>query len=248
MKQENWHHLSTDEVYQKLNTTKNGLTEREVLKRMKIYGKNELPRKKTDSIFEIFLRQMCDPIVLLLIVTIVFSFFIREYVDAFAIIFIVLVDLILGTYQERKAQKTAESLSQLIKVKVKVRRDHKEIEVDSSELTVGDIVLLESGNKVSADLRIIESHNLTIDESILTGESISVVKNTDVVLEDSVLGDRKNMAYAGTNVLTGRAEAIVVAIGIEMEIGKIAHTVTSMKEEKSPLTIRMERFSKQISL
>lgn len=248
MKQELWHHLSTKEVYDKLQTSKEGLTSKEAKKRIEKYGKNELPRKKTDSIFKICVRQILDPIVMLLIVTIIFSFIIKEYVDAGAIIFIVIVDLIIGTYQEWKAQKTAESLSKLIKVQVKVRRDGRELEVDSSELTVGDIVLLESGNKVSADLRLIEAHNLTIDESILTGESVSIVKTADTLEEKCLLAERKNMVYAGTSVITGRGEAIVVACAVDMEIGKIASTVTSMKEEKSPLTIRMEKFSKQISI
>ena len=248
MKQESWHHFSGDEVLEKVGSNSQGLTSKEATKRLETYGRNELPKKKNDSVFKIFFRQMMDPIVLLLIVTIVFSFIIQEYIDAAAIIFIVLVDLILGTYQEWKAQKTAESLSKLIKVNVKVLRDGKEIEVDSSELVIGDIVLLESGNKISADLRILETHNLTIDESILTGESVSIVKNTEVVDEEAILAERKNMGYAGTSVITGRGKAVVIATGVEMEIGKIASTVTSMKEEKSPLTIRTEKFSKQISM
>ena len=243
-----WYNLNVEEVFTLLNSTKLGLSSKEANKRLNKYGKNELPKKKRDSVFKIFFRQMLDPIVLLLIVTIVFSLLINEVIDAAAILFIVVVDLIIGTYQEWNAERTAESLSNMIKVKCKVLRDDKEIEIDSSQLVVGDIVLLESGNKISADLRIIECHNLQIDESILTGESLNIVKTNNVVEINSPLGDRKNMAYAGTSVVTGRAKAIVVATAINTEIGKIANKVSNTKETKSPLTIRMEKFSKQISL
>ena len=243
-----WYSLKIEDVFAYLNSYSEGLTKKEASKRLEKYGKNELPKKKRDSVFKIFFRQMLDPIVMLLIVTIIFSLMINEVIDAVAILFIVLVDLIIGTFQEWNAEKTAESLSNMIKVKCKVLRDGEELEIDSSNLVVGDIVLLESGNKISADLRIIECHNLQIDESILTGESINVVKTNNIVSENSTLGDRKNMAYAGTSVVTGRAQAIVVATGINTEIGKIAHKVSNTKETKSPLTIRMEKFSKQISM
>ena len=243
-----WYALGIENVISTTNSNLEGLTAKEAKKRLEKYGKNELPKKQRDSVFKIFFRQMLDPIVILLIITIVFSLLINEVIDAMAILFIVVVDLIIGTYQEWKAEKTAESLSDLIKVKCKVLRDGEEIGIDSSELVVGDIVLLESGNKISADLRIIECHNLQIDESILTGESLNIVKTNKVMNDNISLGDRKNMAYAGTSVVTGRAKAIVVETGINTEIGKIAHKVSNTKETKSPLTIRMEKFSKQISM
>ena len=244
----NWHSRSKEELFQILETTNAGLPNQEVDVRLKKYGKNVLPKKKTDSFFKILLKQLLDPIVILLIVTVVFSFLINEIVDACAIIFIILVDLLLGTFQEWKAEKNAESLANLIKVKCKVRRDNQEIEIDSSELVIGDILLLESGNKISADARILECHNLQVDESVLTGESISVVKNINILKETSALAERKNMVYAGTNVTTGRAECVITSTGIETELGHIANHVSNAKEPKSPLTIRMEKFSKQISL
>lgn len=243
-----YYSLKIEDVFLSFNSSEKGLTKKEAAKRLGKYGKNELPKKKRDSVFKIFFRQMLDPIVLLLIITIIFSLLINEVIDAVAILFIVLVDLIIGTFQEWNAEKTAESLSNMIKVKCKVLRDGREEEIDSSDLVIGDIVLLESGNKISADLRIIECHNLQIDESVLTGESINVVKTNNIMSEFSTLGDRKNMAYAGTSVVTGRAKAIVVATAIDTEIGKIANKVSNTKEAKSPLTIRMEKFSKQISI
>lgn len=242
------HHIKLEEVYKKLNATPNGLDSKEALKRLNKYGENILPKKKVDSFFKIFCGEILDPIVLLLVVTVVFSFIIGEMVDAIAIIFIILVDLFLGTIQEWKAEKNADSLSSIIKVKNKVIRDGKEIEIDSLKLVPGDIVILESGDKISADMRVIDAHNLTVNESILTGESLNVSKSSGIVKENAVLSSISNMLFAGTTVTTGRAIAIVCRTGIETEVGKIAEKVASVKDEKSPLTIRMNKFSKQISL
>ena len=159
-----------------------------------------------------------------------------------------MVDAIMGTLQEWKAGKSAESLENIIKTKTRVIRDGKEIEIIADDLVIGDIVLLESGNKVSADLRIIDEHNLTIDESVLTGESIASNKNDLIINSNVGLAERKNMAFAGTSVLTGRATCVVVATGVDTEIGKIANKVMETKQTKSPLMIRMEKFSKQISI
>jgi len=159
-----------------------------------------------------------------------------------------MVDLIMGAFQEWKANKTANSLERLINVNTRVIREDTEEEIDSAYLVPGDIVLIESGNKISADMRILESHNLQVDEASLTGESLNEAKFDSVLDENTPLADRENMVYAGTVVVTGRAKCIVINTGQHTEIGKIAHEVNSVKEAKSPLTIRMEKFSKQISI
>ena len=244
----NFYKEEIKDIFKKLKTSESGLTTNEVKERITRYGKNELPKKKSDGIVKIFLRQTTDPIVIILIITIIFSFIVGEILDAFAVIFIVLVDLFMGTIQEYSAVKKAMSLENIIKVKCKVLRDNKEIIVDSSELVIGDIVFLESGNKISADLRIIDSVNLTVSESILTGESLAVNKNSDVMEKDAFVSERTNMLYAGCVVLTGRAVGVVCKTGIDTEVGQIAKSVTETKDEKSPLTIRIEKFSKQISM
>ena len=160
--------------------------------------------------------------------------------------FIVIVDLILGTYQEYKAEKTMEALANLVNVNSKVLRDKKECVIDSKNLVVGDIVLLESGDKISADIRILDTHNLLVDESTLTGESIGVEKSNEVIEQNIILSERKNMLYAATSILRGRAVGVVVETGANTEIGKIASDVNNTKETKSPLTLRVEKFSKQI--
>ena len=249
MKDKHYYAMKVEELFQKLRTSSEGLDLREVKRRQEKYGENALPKKKKDSIFKIFFSELLDPIVLLLIVAIIASLVVGETVDAIAIFFIVLVDLIIGTYEENKANTTIEALEKLVPEKVKVERNGKEILIDSKELTIGDFVYLESGDKISADLRIIESHNLTVDESILTGESLAVEKSSKPLSDKELaITEQTNMVFGGTSVVTGRAKAIVVAIGINTEIGKIATTLTNTKEEKSPLTIRVEKFSKQISI
>ena len=237
------------EVLKILNSTENGLTSEEAIKRFNEYGKNELPKKKKDSVIKIFFNELKDPMVILLIFAIIASFLANEVVDAIAILAIILVDLIMGTYQEKKANNTAAALENLVTAKSKVLRDGEIVQIESTELTIGDIVVLESGDKIPADLRVIESSNLTVDESILTGESLNVNKSSDIVeKEHASINDQSNMLFAGTSVVTGRAHAIIVGIAINTEIGKIAQSIHETKEEKSPLTIRVEKLSKQISV
>lgn len=239
-------YLDSKKVLKELKSSLNGLSEKEAKSRIKTYGLNELPKEKEKSVFQIFLSAINDPIIYVLVVAAILSFIVGEYLDGFAIIFIIMVDAVVSTVQEIKAEKNSEALKDLIKVKVKVVRENKHYEIDSSYLVPGDIIIVEPGTKVSSDARIINSNNLTVDESVLTGESIGVAKSSD----SSSLGDdsKKCMIYAGTSVLTGRAIAVVTATGIDTEVGKIAEKVTSTEESKSPLTIRMEKFSKQITL
>ena len=247
MQLKKWHSTEKEEVLEILKSSELGLDEKEVKLRQEKYGKNELPKGKTPSLLKIFIEQLLDPIVLLLVVAMIFSILIKENIDAIAIAFIILVDLILGTFQEWKADKNVEALTKLIEIRTKTLRSGKEIEVYSSNLVPGDIVLLSSGDKISADLRLIEVNNLTIDESVLTGESTSVSKTSSTINKDVILAERKNMAYAGTSVLSGRGIGIVTATGLNTELGEIAKKVNTTKETKSPLTIRMENFSKQIT-
>lgn len=248
MKNNRYYSMSIDEIFKKFRTGESGLTSHEALKRQEREGLNELPKKKPDSIIKIFFSELLDPIVLLLVVAIIASLSVGEVVDAVAILFIITVDLVMGTYQEKKASNTAEALSNLVKEKVKVLRNNKEILIDSTELVTGDYIFLESGDKIAADLRIIEAHNFTVDESILTGESVAVEKNAKSLSnKEHSINSQSNILFAGTTVVTGRAKAIVIGTGLNTEIGNIANTINNTKEEKSPLTIRVEKFSKQIS-
>lgn len=244
----NYYKESINNVLKNLQTSLNGLSDKDALERLNRYGKNELPKKKNVSIFKIFFQEIFNPIVIILIVVMIISFLLNEVIDSFCILFIILIDLITGTIQEYSAYKKAASLNEIIKVKCKVLRNNKEVFIDSTELVVGDIVYLSSGDKISGDLRILDSYNLTVSEAILTGESTAIYKDNEVIHEDMQVQDRKNIVYAGCSVLTGRATCCVCKTGLDTELGKIASSLNNQKEEKSPLTIRIEKFSKQISL
>ena len=244
----NYELMNSDEVISELVSDKNGLTDNEVKKRLVMYGKNILPKEKEDSIYKIFFSQFANAITLILVFTCIFSFMINEIVDGIAIVLIIMIDVIMGTIQEYKAKKSAESLSNMIKVNTKVLRNGREKIVDSEDLVVGDIFYLESGDKVSADARIIECNNLSINESMLTGESNAIFKNSSKMKEKKSISESVNMVYAGTSVITGRAKCIAVGTGSNTEIGRIATTVIDTKNEDSPLTIRMNKFTKQISI
>ncbi len=232
-----------------LDTTEDGLTKEEVIKRREENGLNILPKEERASILKIFFNEFLDPIVLLLIVAIIFSFLAGEIIDGVAIFLIVIIDVIMGTYEENKANNTAEALEKLVTVMVRVIRDKEEIEVTSEELVVGDICLLESGDKISADMRIIDSHNLMVNEAILTGESVEVEKNNKKLTKKNLsITDQDNILFSGTTVVKGRAKAVVIKTSLDTEIGKIADTLSKTEEEKSPLTLRVEKLSKQISI
>ena len=243
-----WYKVEGEEVLKEFDSNIKGLKSQQVKDNLQRYGKNELPHKEEDGIIKLFLSQFKDSIVIVMLFAAFFSFLINEKIDGFVILFIILIDVIMGTVQEWNANKNANSLKQMIKTMVIVLRDGKEVEVDSTEIVPGDIVLLQSGSKVPADMRLIMANNLTADESSLTGESLATVKHNSIISEDVPIGDRENMTFAGTNIVTGRGMGIVVGTGLNTEIGKIAVEVTQADEAKSPLTMRVEKFSKQISI
>ena len=243
-----YYNENIDKVYEKVNSSEKGLTSKEACKRLEENGKNILPRKKRPSIMELYLKEFSSPIELILLLTVIISFVVGEVIDAVVILFIILVDTIMGTYQENKALKSADALNNMLKSKSIVLRDGKECNIDSEDIVRGDVILFDSGDRINADARIIDASNLQIDEAILTGESVGVFKDKSVLEDNTILAERKNMLYAGSSVITGRSKAVVVATGIDTEIGKIFKQVEDTEQEKSPLTIRMEKFTKQISI
>ena len=230
-----YYNENINEIYKKLDFNPNGLTIDEVNTRLKTNGKNILPHKRKPNFFELYIKQFKSPIEMILIFTIIVSYTVGEAIDATVIMFILLADTIMGAYQENKAIKSTESLNNMLKSKSKVLRDNKEYNIDSELIVVGDIILLESGDRINADARIIDSTNLQVDESILTGESTNIQKNNEIVNDDTILAERKNMLYAGCSVITGRAKAIVTATGINTEIGKIFKQVVDTEEENALL-------------
>jgi len=244
----NWHSNSIDYAFEKMKSSMQGLSNTEANERLKLNGENTLPQKKPTPFILMLLKEFSNPIILILLVAMAFSFIVGELLDGFVILGIVLIDAIIGAIQEKRAQRVASSLSNMIKVKAKVLRDGEKLEIESKDLVVGDIVFLESGDKISADMRIIECSNFTVDESLLTGESINATKDIAEVNIDAPLGDRTCMVFSGSSVITGRAKCVVVETGINTEIGKISTNLITVKDQKSPLNIRIAKFSKQISI
>ncbi len=239
---------SINEVFELVKSTKDGLTTNEANKRLNSNGKNVLNFKKKKSIFKMIIEELTASLTIILLLTAAFSLVIGETVDACVILGIVIVDVIIGVVEENKAIDAADALSKMIITKALVLRDGKKMEINSEDLVIGDIMYLESGMKITVDGRVIESSNLLVNESSLTGESLSVEKNSNTIEGKKALADRHNMVYAGTSVMSGRAVVVVTATSLETELGAIAKKVEETKEEKSPLTIRMEKFSKQISI
>lgn len=231
-----------------LDASLHGLSSGEAEKRLKFFGKNCLPVKKPLSLAKIILDQVKNPLIYLLIAASVVALFLEDIKDAVFIFIVIFINTAIGSYQEWKAEKSSAALHNLLKIYVRVKRDGSRRLISADNLVPGDIVLLESGNKVPADMRILKETNLTADESLLTGESVEVGKIDDIIDRDVPLSDRENMVYAGTTVTAGRGIGVVVETGLNTEIGKISRTVTSLESTKPPLIRRMERFSHQISM
>lgn len=243
-----WHSLETGEIFEKLVTTSKGLDPEEVARRLHEYGKNILPAKKPPGIAEIILHQFKSPLIYILLIAGVISILLEDYRDAGFIFLVVVINAVIGTLQEWKAEKSALQLQSILKIMSRVRRNGVEVQIPAEEIVPGDIVLLESGSRIPADLRILYASNLTIDESLLTGESAAVEKTVDIFAEDTPVSDRHNMTYAGSTVITGRGCGVVTATGSRTEVGMIARAVTETESAKPPLLLRMEDFSHKIGI
>lgn len=243
-----WHVLDEREVFEKLETSTAGLSEEQARERQAEFGPNALPAKAPPTLAVIFLHQFLSPLIYILLAAGVVSIVIGDAKDAGFIFGVVLLNAGLGAFQEWKAEKSAASLQLLLRILARVRRDGSDQELAAEDLVPGDIVQLESGSRVPADLRLLRVNNLTVDESLLTGESHAVEKRVEMVAPDAAISERRNMAFAGSIIVSGRALAVVVAIGLRSEVGKIAKSVTATEATKPPLVIRMERFARQVSV
>lgn len=243
------HTLAADQCLSVLETSLHGLTKKEAQLRLEHHGRNTLPQGKPASLLDIFFRQFRSPLIYVLLLAALVSLFLAQWSDAGFIFAVLLINAVIGTFQEFSAQRSAQALQGLVSPRARVQRDGEAYEIDAQELVPGDIVLLESGAKVPADLRLMETRRLSVDESLLTGESLPVEKHSSALLDaDSPLGDRTNMAFAGTMVASGRAHGVVVATGLNTELGQIASSVLGREAAKPPLIQRMERFTHRIAI
>lgn len=247
---------SSSEVFGEVKSTENGLTSEQARRRSAETGKNKLAEGKKTPLILRFLSQFADPMIIILIAAAVISAITsvlqKEFPsDVIIIMFAVIVNAILGVYQESKAEKAIEALQKMAAATTKVLRDGKVCEIPSEDLTVGDVVLLEAGDAVPADGRIFESASLKIEESALTGESVPVNKFIKAIglegQKDVPLGDRKNMMYMGSTVVYGRGKAVITSIGMDTEMGKIAGALSSAKDEQTPLQKKLGQLSKILS-
>jgi len=243
-----WHNLSKEEVIKTLRSDIDvGLTEKEVEIREREFGKNKLPEEKPPSRLEIFSAQFKSILIFILIVAGFFTLIYKKYTDTIAIFLVVLINTFIGFYQEYRASKILEELKKIVKIEARIMRGGNQKIVDSEELVPGDIIILNPGDKVPADGRVIESQNLKLNEMVLTGEFLPSLKHSQVLPEDTILADRENMVYMGTVVEEGQGKAMVTETGSNTEIGKIAGMIKE-KEKKTPLQKKIRKLGIEIAL
>ena len=251
-----WETLRKEEVLQKLKTDKRGgLAKQEVENRQKEYGKNELKEKPKETILVRFIKQFNDFMIIILIIASIISAGVsymqgeNDYIDSIIIIAIVVLNAIMGVIQETKAEKSIEALQKMTPRKSKVIREGKTEEINAEDLVPGDIVILEAGNYVPADSRIIEAHNLKIEESSLTGETEAVTKDAEMICKKDVpLGDRLNMAYMSTIIVNGHGMAIVTDIGMNTKVGQIANMIIENEAPETPIQKKLGQVGKTLGI
>ncbi|MDP3728050.1 MAG: cation-translocating P-type ATPase [bacterium] len=243
-----WYKKDLEEVFKELGSSEKGLSSSEVQKRLTKYGRNVFAKKKKISWMHILLQQFIDPLVFVLFFAILISFFIQHFIDAFIILGILIFNAIFVFFQEYKAEKALDLLQKLRQYKTRVVRAGKDVLVDSEELVMGDIIYLEEGDRIPADCRLLEIIDLEVDEASLTGESKAVKKTLDVFKKELVLGDQKNMLFAGTTLVRGKGTAIIVAIGQDTELGKIAKELDSIEKEATPLQKKLKEVGRLLTI
>jgi len=245
-----WHSLSDQDVLATLQSDlSSGLSEAEVTRRQGVYGANQLTEKPRPTFFQLVLAQLNNFIVILLIVASIISALLGDWVESGAIMLIVVLNAILGVVQESRAEEALAALKKMASPEAQVLRDGHRVSIPASELVPGDVVYLEAGNFIPADMRLVEAMNLRVEEAALTGESVPVQKNAFLVLDETAtLGDRKNMAFMGTIVNYGRGRGVVVATGMQTQLGRIADMLQKVEAEETPLQKRLDQLGKVLGI
>ncbi len=246
-----FYNLSSEDVAKKLESDlKEGLSADAVNKSQAKYGMNELKEAKKDSLFVKFLKEFTDPLIIILLIAALVSVIVdpHEWIESVIILVVVLINAILGVYQEANAEKALEALKQLSSPNAKVIRNGEKKVIPSKEVCVGDLLIIEAGDYIASDARVIESYQLQVDESALTGESLPVNKTKEVIEGEQALGDQKNMVFASTMCTYGRGVALVTSVGMENEVGKIADMLQNSEETVTPLQIKLSQISSVIGV
>lgn len=245
----NWYQLGVKEVFHKLNASESGLTDSEATARLARYGPNKLADEERISRLAIVMHQFTSPLIYILLIAGSVTLFLREFIDSGVIFTVVILNAIIGYIQEYKAEESVRALKKMVVPKAKVLRDGREREIPSEDLVPGDVVLLASGVRVPADLRLVKTIELRVEEAMLTGESVPVEKKTHALEEQNLTpGDQKNMAFMGTIVVSGRAKGVVVETGKTTLLGRIAQEVKDVGLVKAPLQEKIQHFAKAIGL
>lgn len=242
-----WHRLTIDEACVETGSNPDrGLSMDEVSQRLALHGTNTLPEETRKPIWRVFLRQFASPLIYVLFAAAVLAFALGKREDALVILIVVLVNSIIGAFQEGRAERSMASLRKLSFLQVRVLREGEEVMIDAARLVPGDVMMLAAGDAVGADARLLEASSLEAAEAALTGESQPVVKQSEPLPDDTLLADRLNMLFSGTQITAGRGKALVVATGQSTEVGRIARMTTGAVEPKTPLEARMDQFGRQL--
>ncbi|MBT4376488.1 cation-transporting P-type ATPase [archaeon] len=242
------HTISLPKLYSKLNSSETGLTSKEAQLRLQKYGKNKIKKKKKLEPIKIFFSQFNSFLIYILIIAAIISFIINHIIDGSVILAIVILNSIIGFTQQYRAEKAIQNLKKLIVQKTIILRDGKQAEILSENLVPGDIIILRAGDKINADARIIESENAETNEAILTGESLPVTKTKGILKQQTALSERENLLFAGTSLVRGTAKALIVETGKTTVFGEIAESLQEIKQSKTPMQKRLDKFSKQIGI
>lgn len=243
-----WYRLSAEEARKQMKVTTEGLSEEEAEERLRTYGENVLAEGKRKTVFQVFLGQFMDLLVVILIAAAGISAFSGNLESTLVILVVILLNAVLGTFQYVKAEKSLDSLKKLSSPNAKLLRGGKKIEVPAKQVVPGDILMLEAGDLIAADGRILHNYSLQVNESSLTGESTNVDKSEAAIEAEAALADRTNMVYSGSLVTYGRAMVVVTDTGMDTEIGKIAGLMNATKEKKTPLQVSLDEFSKKLAV
>ena len=243
-----WHALELSEVFSRVESSEKGLSGDDVAARLEKYGRNTLPEAKGDPWWKRLLLQFHNILIYILIVAAVITALLQHWVDAWVIAAVVIINAMIGFIQEGKAEKALASIKNLLSLDATVTRDGKKQTLPADELVPGDIVHLESGDKIPADIRLLKVRSLGVEEAALTGESVPVEKNPDPTDEKIPLGDRGSMAYSGTLVTQGRGTGVVVATGAQTEIGKINEMMAEAPKMTTPLLRQIARFGHALTV
>ncbi|HET8667817.1 MAG TPA: HAD-IC family P-type ATPase, partial [Terriglobales bacterium] len=243
-----WHSLTTQEALSALDSSTGGLPAGEVRRRLERFGANRLPESRKSGLLARFVRQFDSILIYVLLASALITALLAHWVDCSVIIGVVVINAIIGVLQEGKAERALDAIRNMLSLNATVLRDGQRREIPATELVPGDIVLLASGDKVPADLRLLESRQLRIDEAVLTGESQPVDKDVRAVGARTVIGDRTCMAYSGTLVVYGQGRGVVTATGAATEIGRISNMIESVTTLQTPLLRQMAGFARQLTL